>query len=150
MNLEFKDSYEEKAEGKVKLRLQYVFDEELLFSNILKAYQERKELIEKCIELLEDQKEAHYKTLTESIRIIEENQEYDNASCHAGFYSIVENDSVLHSDSYRSPTMNKYVEKDAYIENLCSYDLTDTVLKLDKPHEEEKSQNVPFSARNNW
>ena len=151
MNLEFKDSDEETSQGKIKLRLQYVYDEQLLFGNLLKAYKERKELIEKCIQVLEEQKLAYYQTLTDSARVEEQNQDYDAASFHAGFYSLVESGSLVRSDSCRSPTMRKYVEKQSYIEDLCSYDLTQDLLKIStKQEEEEKAPQVPFSVRNEW
>jgi hypothetical protein len=99
---------------------------------------------------LEEQKEAYYHTLTDSERVEEQNQDYDAASFHVGFYSLVESGSLVRSDSCRSPTMNKYIEKQSYIEDLCSYDLTQDLLKMNTKQEEEKAPQVPFSVRNEW
>ena len=39
--LEFKDSYEDVCDGKVLLRLQYIFNQEELLNEIFKCYEER-------------------------------------------------------------------------------------------------------------
>jgi hypothetical protein len=117
MTLEFRDWYESKCDGKVLMRLQYVLDEHVLLTEVFKSYEERIKLLLECMEILYTQRENYKHNLTDSIRLHYEENDDEWASQVAGFYSIVENESVLESCS--SPRKGKFVEQ-YYVDKVFS------------------------------
>jgi hypothetical protein len=129
--LEFKDSYEDVCDGKVLLRLQYIFNEAELFNEIFKCYEERWNLIMEWLSILERQTEKH----REKNSRVPEEMDYGEKepSYHAGFYSVADNESLLECAS--SPQKDKLMKQN-YAESLCSYDLLNEGLTFMKAQKE--------------
>lgn len=129
--LEFKDSYEDVWEGKVLLRLQYIFNEAELFNEIYKCYEERWNLIMDWLSILEQQIKRH----KEKTSPVPEEMDYGEKepSYLAGFYSVADNESLLECAS--SPQKDKLIKQN-YAESLCSYDLLNEGLTFMKAQKE--------------
>lgn len=149
MVLDFRNSYDSKSEGKVKLRLQYVHDERQLFSDLVKAYEEHKALIEIWIIILEEQRENYLSSLANNLKDNSDLGREECASHNAGFYSIWENDSILSPSPKVSDENIYFTDKNAFLESLGSYDVTHNFV-FGKKQEEEKFENVAFSQRQAW
>jgi hypothetical protein len=115
--LDFKDDYDSKSEGKIKLRLQYVLDERLLFRDLIKAFEEHKALIEIWIDILEEQREKYMQITNKEIKSV---HEASVTSQNAGFYSMCEE-----SDLAQTPRVSHdYIDNNEFIDSPRSYDVT--------------------------
>jgi hypothetical protein len=115
--LDFKDDYDSKSEGKIKLRLQYVLDEQSLFSDLIKAFEEHKALIEIWIVILEEQREKYMYITNKEEKSV---HEASIASQNAGFYSICEE-----SDLVQTPRVSHdYIDNNEFVDSLRPNDVT--------------------------
>ena len=100
VNLEFKDSYESKCEGKIIFRMQYIEDEMALYSKILAENIKRRDLIHKWIEILNKQIQSHRESeqIQSELGFVEDlNREW--GSHNAGFYSEYGGSSFIESNA---------------------------------------------------
>ena len=100
VNLEFKDSYESKSQGRVIMRMQYIKDEITLYAKILDENIKRKDLILKWIDILNKQIQSHRESeqkLENSPSIEDQNLEW--GSHNAGFYSEYGGSSIIGDSS---------------------------------------------------
>jgi hypothetical protein len=149
MVLDFRDSYDSKSEGKVKLRLQYVHDQRQLFSDLVQAYEEHKALIEIWIVILEEQRENYISRLANDIKDNNDIAREDCASHNAGFYSIWENDSILSPSPKVIDENIHFTDKNTFMESLGSYDVTHD-FAFGRKQEEDEFENVVFSQQQAW
>jgi len=136
--LEFKDSYEAQWQGRVLIRMQYVYDKSALYREIFESYEHRKDLIEQSIEILHLQRQSHLKRAEQAIAfdyIEMKNPEW--GSHNEGFYSEIGHESYLECNS--SPQKNKYLEKE-FFNSLRSYDLTEKNMSFCENGIEPKSR----------
>ena len=101
VNLEFKDNYDSKWEGKIIMRMQYIKDELSLYSQILEDNIKRSELLIKWIDILTLQIQAHRERRDKSFEFKSyEDLNLEWGSFNAAYYSEYWNDSVAEWSSY--------------------------------------------------